>query len=101
MPRPTPRVAEVIVDAELDREGFRYRLNSGEEGCVHIDAVLGDNEDLSHMADLTRYRLTQEAKSRYEASGLRLEKYPVGLEHPRHSSIAFWTRPTNPSPYAT
>ena len=71
---PTPssadRIAEVFVDPELGREGFTYRLASGDEGSVHIDAVLEYNEDPSYMAELTLYRLTEEARSRFEASGL-------------------------------
>ncbi len=71
---PTPsaddRIADVYVDPELGREGFSYRLASGAEGSVHLDAVLEYNEDPSYMAELTLYRLTLEAKERYEASGL-------------------------------
>jgi len=69
-PSPTDRVAEVLVDPELGREGFTYRLTSGAEGSVHLDAVLEYNEDPSYMAELTLYRLTQEARVRFEASGL-------------------------------
>jgi hypothetical protein len=69
-PLSTDRIAEVIVDPELGREGFTYRLASGAEGSVHIDAVLEYNEDPSYMAELTLYRLTEEARSRFEASGL-------------------------------
>jgi hypothetical protein len=69
-PLPTDRVAEVFVDPELGNEGFTYRLDSGAEGSVHIDAVLEYNEDPSFMAELTLYRLTQDARKRFEASGL-------------------------------
>jgi hypothetical protein len=64
------RIAEVFVDPELGREAFTFRLASGAEGSVHIDAVLEYNEDPSYMADLTLYRLTQEARTRLENSGL-------------------------------
>lgn len=64
------RVAEVFVDPELGREAFTFRLASGAEGSVHIDAVLEYNEDPSYMADLALYRLTQEARTRFEGSGL-------------------------------
>jgi len=60
----------VFVDPELDREGFTYRLECGAEGSVHIDSVLEYNEDPCYMADLTLYRLSQEARERYEASDL-------------------------------
>lgn len=69
-PSPTDRVAEVFVDPELDREGFTYQLAGGDEGTIHIDAVLEYNEDPSYMAELTLYQLTQAAKSRFETSGL-------------------------------
>ena len=69
-PSSTDRIAEVSVDPELGREGFTYRLASGDEGSVHIDAVLEYNEDPSYMAELTLYRLSEEARSRFEASGL-------------------------------
>ena len=64
------RIAEVFVDPQLGREAFTFRLASGAEGSVHIDAVLEYNEDPSYMADLTLYRLTQEARTRLENSGL-------------------------------
>ncbi len=63
-------IVELFVDPELGREGFTYRLESGSEGSVHIDAVLEYNEDPSYLADLTLYRLSQEAKERFEASAL-------------------------------
>jgi hypothetical protein len=69
-PSPTDRVAEVFVDPELGSEGFTYRLSSGAEGSIHIDAVLEHNQDPSYMAELTLYRLSQEARTRFEASGL-------------------------------
>jgi hypothetical protein len=69
-PSPADRVEEVFVDPELGREGFTYRLSSGAEGSVHIDTVLEHNQDPSYMAELTLYRLSQEARTRFEASGL-------------------------------
>lgn len=80
---PTPgaddRLAEVFVDSELDREGFTYRLVSGAEGSVHIDSVLEFNQDPSYMADLTLYRLTQEARTRFESSGLSVREVARSL----------------------
>jgi len=75
---PTPsaddRIAEVVVDPELGREGFTFRLASGAEGSVHIDAVLEYNADPSYMADLAMYRLTQEARKRFERSGMSVRE---------------------------
>ncbi len=58
------------MDPELGREAFTFRLASGAEGSVHIDAVLEYNEDPSYMADLVLYGLTQAARTRFESSGL-------------------------------
>ena len=69
-PSAEDRLVEVFVDEELGKEGFTYRLESGAEGSVHIDAVLEYNEDPAYMADLALYRLSQEARERYGASGL-------------------------------
>lgn len=69
-PVSTDRIEEVFVDPELGREGFTYRLESGAEGSVHIDTVLEYNEDPSHLADLALYRLTVQARERFEASPL-------------------------------
>jgi AraC-like DNA-binding protein len=80
---PTPsaddRVAEAFVDPELRREAFTYRLASGAEGSVHIDAVLEYNEDPSYMADLALYRLTQAARARLESSGLSIREVARSL----------------------
>jgi hypothetical protein len=80
MPSSSDRLEEVFVDPELGREGFTYRLKSGVEGSVHIDDVLDYNEDPSYMAELTLYRLTQEARKRYEASGLSAREVSRWLE---------------------
>ncbi len=71
---PTPssgnRVVEVFADSELGREAFTYTLESGAEGSIHMDAVLEYNEDPNYMADLMLYRLTTEARQRFEDSPL-------------------------------
>jgi len=70
--RPTPDdpVREAFVDRELGNEGFTYRLASGAEGSVHVDQVLGYNEDPGYLSERLIYRLTLEAERRVEASGL-------------------------------
>jgi hypothetical protein len=70
VPTTTDRIEDVFVDPELGREGFSYSLRSGAEGSIHIDDVLEYNKDPSYMAEVTLYRLTQEARKRYESSGL-------------------------------
>lgn len=49
---------------------FTYWLESGAKGSVHLDAALEYNEDPAYLADLALYRLTTEARRRFEASPL-------------------------------
>lgn len=79
-------IRELFVDAELGREAFTYALDSGSEGTIHIDSVLEYNEDPTYLADLLLYRLTAEAREKFEASPLsarevarRLETSPAQL----------------------
>jgi hypothetical protein len=71
-PRPSSSdpIKEVYVDQDLGREGFTYRLASGPEGSVHIDAVLEYNRDPAYLADLALYELSAQARTRFETSGL-------------------------------
>ena len=61
------RLVEVFVDPELGREAFTYRLESGAATSIHLDAVLDLNADPDHLARLSLYRLTVEAKQRLDA----------------------------------
>lgn len=67
-PSPDDRVVEVRADVELGREAFTYVLESGGEGTVHVDSVLEYNEDPSYLADMTLYRLTTDARARFDES---------------------------------
>jgi Cro/C1-type HTH DNA-binding domain len=71
-PRPTPDdpVTRLFVDADLGREGFTYKLESGRTGTVHIEQVLEYNQDPNHLRDLLLYRLTLEAQKRIAKSPL-------------------------------
>ena len=69
-PSADDRVADVFIDPELGREAFTYVLESRAEGSVHIDSVLEYNEDPNFLADLTLYRLTTDARQRFDASSL-------------------------------
>jgi hypothetical protein len=71
-PRPTraDRIAEAWVDPELGNEGITYRLESGAEGSVHVDAALDYNRDPAYLAEIKLHLLTVEVLRRVEASGL-------------------------------
>lgn len=64
------KVAAVLPDEELGGEGFTYRLESGEEDTIHLDAVLEYNRDPTYLKDLLLHRLTVEAQRAAAASDL-------------------------------
>ncbi len=43
-PSSSDRVVEAFPDPEVGEEGFTYRLESGEEDTIHLDAVLEYNQ---------------------------------------------------------
>lgn len=63
-------IVELFIDRELAREGFTYRLKSGEEGCVLMDWVLEHNREPRYMRDMLLYQLTVEALKGIEKSPL-------------------------------
>lgn len=70
--RPAPQnpVVEVGPDPELGNEGFTWTLESGDEGTLHIDALLEENLDPEYMAELALYAITDEAIKAVDESGL-------------------------------
>lgn len=64
------RIAQVFIDQDIGNEAFTYRLQTGEEGTVHIDHVLEYNRDPKYMANLLLYKLTIEAQKRLKSSRL-------------------------------
>lgn len=71
-PRPVQGnyVREAYVDSELGEEGFSYRLQSGEEGAVHGDSVLEQNQDPDYFSELMLYNLTLALRQTIEESPL-------------------------------
>lgn len=70
--RPTThnRVATIYVDPELGRRAVTYRLASGQEDSVHIDAFLDYNRDPEFLRKITVHKLSLEAVNAIKASGL-------------------------------
>ncbi len=95
---PTPSsadpIVELLVDPELGREGFTYRLASGVEGSVHVDSVLEYNEEPGYMADLALYRLSREAAKRFEESTLGVRELAAVL-HTSPAQLYRLVDPTN------
>ena len=64
------RVQDAYPDEELGMEGFTYRLASGAEDTVHLDAVLEYNRDPGYLNELLLHELTVETLKALEDSGL-------------------------------
>ncbi len=60
----------VAADEEIGREGFTYRLRSGREETVHLDAVLEYNRDPDYVREEILYNLSLEAAGLVAARGL-------------------------------
>ena len=71
-PSASDRVVEVFPDEEVGREAFTYRLESGAEDTVHLDAVLEYNQDPGYLNEVLLHRLTVEANKAVEESQLVL-----------------------------
>jgi len=69
-PTPEDPVVEVYADEELGNEAFTYRLKSGAEDTVHMDAVLEYNEDPAYVNEVLLHHLTVEARKALKDSGL-------------------------------
>lgn len=69
-PTPDDPVDDVFPDEELGNEGFTYRLASGAEDTVHLDAVREFGRDPEYLHELFVHQLTVEARIGLEESGL-------------------------------
>ena len=63
-------IEDAFVDPEIGDEAFTYRLRSGQEDTVHLDAVLDAVKDPDYLQDLLLHRLAVEARKGLEESGL-------------------------------
>lgn len=98
-PAPTNPVVDVYVDTELGIEGFTYRLQSGEEGSVHVEQVLEYNRDPTYMRDLVLYQLTLEAEKRVARSPLTRSEMIRRLGTAPAQFYRLLTPPTTASPW--
>lgn len=63
-------VEEIYVDAELGRKALTYRLVSGAEDSVPLDAFLDYNRDPDYLRKMTLYSLTLKALELVKRSSL-------------------------------
>lgn len=64
------RVVAVFPDPDTGREAFTYRLESGAEDTIHLDAVLEYHQDPAYLNEVLLHRLTVEARKAIEQSEL-------------------------------
>ncbi|HBA38227.1 MAG TPA: hypothetical protein DCZ05_00335 [Deltaproteobacteria bacterium] len=64
------KITAIYVDPELGRRAVTYRLASGQEDSVHIDAFLDYNRDPEFLRKITVHKLSLEAANAMKASGL-------------------------------
>jgi len=64
------RIAEIYVDPELGRRAVTYRLASGAEDSVHIDAFLDYNRDPEFLRRIALHQLSLQAVKAIKASHL-------------------------------
>jgi hypothetical protein len=69
-PSRADRVREVFPDQETGAEAFTYRLESGVEDTIHLDAVLEYNQDPALLNELLLHRLTLRVREAVAESGL-------------------------------
>lgn len=64
------KISEIYVDPALGRRAITYRLASGQEDSVHVDAFLDYNKDPEFLREITLHKLSVEAVKAIKASGL-------------------------------
>ncbi|MDZ7631544.1 MAG: hypothetical protein U5K74_09400 [Gemmatimonadaceae bacterium] len=64
------RIVSVAPDPETGKQAFTYRLRSGEEDTVPLDAVLDANGDAAYLQHLMLHRLTLEVLDALRDSGI-------------------------------
>jgi hypothetical protein len=70
VPTAKDKVVVVFVDKELGSEWITYRLNSGKEGSVPLDAFLEYNRDPEFLTKMLLYRLTVDALDKVKEAKL-------------------------------
>jgi hypothetical protein len=70
--RPSPKnpISEIYVDRELAAKALTYKLASGDEASVHVDAFLDYNKDPDFLRNAALHQLTVEAIKLMKKSSL-------------------------------
>lgn len=74
VPTPEDPVAEIRADDEFGGEAFTYRLESGSEDTVHLEAVREVNLDADYLQEILLHRLTVEARQGMAEVGIGIRQ---------------------------
>lgn len=67
-------ITEIGADDDFGGEAFTYRLESGVEDTVHLDAVLEVNLDADYLQEVLLHRLTVEARNGLGEAGIGIRQ---------------------------
>lgn len=70
MPSSEDPIVEIYVDEDLASEAVTYKLKSGLEDSIHVDAFLDYNEDPDYMKKLALYNVTIRALELVEKANI-------------------------------
>ena len=69
-PASDDKIIDAYVDKELDNRAVTYKLASGKEDSVHLDAFLDYNRDIDFMRQVILHKLTVQSVHLVKKSGL-------------------------------
>lgn len=69
-PTAKDKICEIYVDPELGHQGITYKLTSGAEDSIPLDAFLDYNKDPDYLKKIHLHKLTLEAHRAMKKSGL-------------------------------
>lgn len=70
VPTPSNKIVEIFVDKELGSEWITYRVESGKESSVPLDAFLEYNRDPEYLNKMLLHRLTVDALEKVKEAKL-------------------------------
>ena len=80
VPTAQNKISEIFIDKELGSQWVTYRLASGKEGSIPLDAFLEYNQDPEYLTKILLHRLTIDALVKVKKSGLSRRELARGLK---------------------
>lgn len=80
IPKPSDPIIEIFVDKELGSSGITYKLKSGKEDSLHLDAFLDYNKDSEYLRLQRLHQLTLQTYKLFKRSKLSLREVARKLD---------------------